>query len=51
MTNYIDNSIIKVGVKSFGATLTSIVSKKADMSFYGKAIRRCGTVSPLFCFQ
>lgn len=28
MTNYIDNGIIKVGVKSFGATLTSIVSKK-----------------------
>ena len=33
MTNYIDNGIIKVGVKSFGATLTSIVSKKSGYEF------------------
>ena len=33
MTNYIDNGIIKVGVKNFGATLTSIVSKKSGYEF------------------
>ena len=33
MTNYIDNGIIKVGVKSFGATLTSIASKKSGYEF------------------
>ena len=33
MINYIDNGIIKVGVKDFGATLTSIVSKKSGYEF------------------
>lgn len=33
MTHYIENSYLKVGVKEFGAELTSIVSKKSGYEF------------------
>lgn len=33
MTHYIENSYLKVGVKEFGAELTSIISKKSGFEF------------------